>query len=226
MAFLRSLTFYFAFYIGSILFTVAALVTLPLSPRRFRHVPTAWSGFHRWCVRYLLGIRVVEEGTRHDGPVLYAIKHEAFFEAIDMPHLFSHPAGFAKEELFRIFGWGKVARRFGLIPVERDAGARALRFMIREAKERSEEGRPLVIFPEGTRIPHGECPPLRSGFAGIYKMLKLPVVPVAVNSGPLYHRPIKRSGTIMIRFGEVIPAGLPREEIEARVHSAINSLND
>jgi 1-acyl-sn-glycerol-3-phosphate acyltransferase len=54
----------------------------------------------------------------------------------------------------------------------------------------------------------------------------LPVVPVAVNSGPLFRGFWKRSGTITYRVGETIPAGLPREEIEARVHAAINALND
>jgi 1-acyl-sn-glycerol-3-phosphate acyltransferase len=51
------------------------------------------------------------------------------------------------------------------------------------------------------------------------------VVPIAVNSGPAYHRVLKRAGRITYRIGETIPAGLPREEIEARVHAAINALN-
>ena len=98
--------------------------------------------------------------------------------------------------------------------------------MIATAKLRVDEGRPLVIFPEGTRVPHGEEAPLQSGFAGIYKLLGLPVVPVAVNSGPYYHRIIKQPGTIIYRVGETIPAGLPRAEMERQVHRAINVLND
>ncbi len=98
--------------------------------------------------------------------------------------------------------------------------------MLAEARRHIGSGRPLAIFPEGTRTPHGERPPLRSGFAGLYKLLDLPVVPVAVDSGPLYQRWWKRRGTITLRFGEPIPPGLPREEIEAQVHASINALND
>ena len=74
-------------------------------------------------------------------------------------------------------------------------------------------------------MPHGTQPPLQAGFAGLYKMLGLPVIPVAVDSGPLYQRRWKRAGTIRYRYGTEIPPGLPREEIEARVYAAINALN-
>jgi 1-acyl-sn-glycerol-3-phosphate acyltransferase len=83
----------------------------------------------------------------------------------------------------------------------------------------------LVIFPEGTRVPPGARPPLQAGFAGLYKLLGLPVVPIAVDSGRLYHRLIKRPGQITYKVGKTIPPGLPRAEIEARVHAAINALN-
>ncbi|MBX9729400.1 MAG: 1-acyl-sn-glycerol-3-phosphate acyltransferase, partial [Sphingopyxis sp.] len=72
---------------------------------------------------------------------------------------------------------------------------------------------------------HGESPDLRSGFAGLYKRLRLPVVPVAVNSGAPHRGWIRVPGTITYRIGDPIPPGLPREEAERRVHAAINSLN-
>ena len=97
--------------------------------------------------------------------------------------------------------------------------------MLASARHHADAGRPLAIFPEGTRVPHNTAPPLQAGFAGLYKLLGLPVIPVAVNSGPLYHRRWKRSGTITYRFGEPVPPGLPREEAEARVHAAMNALN-
>ena len=153
------------------------------------------------------------------------VQQLAQLEAIDVATTLDQPVPFAKEELFRIPLWGRAARAYGAIEVARDDGAAALRRMLAEARRFSTTGRPLVIFPEGTRVPHGERPPLRAGFAGLYKLLGLPVVPVAVDSGPLYHRMWKRPGTITLRFGEPIPPGLPRAEAEARVHAAINTLN-
>jgi 1-acyl-sn-glycerol-3-phosphate acyltransferase len=97
--------------------------------------------------------------------------------------------------------------------------------MIAAAKKLSAVDRPLVIFPEGTRIPHGERGDLQAGFAGLYKLIGVPVIPVAVNSGPLYHRWLKRPGTITYKVGEAIPPGIPRKEVEARVMEAINALN-
>lgn len=226
IAALRSAVFYIVFYAGSIVYTSASLAILPFNTAGFRRVVRGWARYHRFCAHWLLGIeRRIEGSGPVQGPVLYAIKHESFLEAIELPGLFDQPVVFAKEQLFKIPLWGASARAYGVVPVERDAGARALRAMIASAKSYSDTGRPLVIFPEGTRVPHGTRPPLQSGFAGLYKLLGLPVIPVAVNSGPLYHRGIKRPGTVTYRFGEPIPPGLSRDEAEARVHTAMNALN-
>ncbi len=222
---LRSLLFYICFYVASVGFVLAALAMIPVGDAAVRKVVHGWTGFHRWCARRLLGIEIVLEGAPSAGPALYAVRHESFFEAIDAPVLFDLPAPFAKAELFAIPGWGRAARAFGVVEVRRDAGARALRQMVSEARAMIADGRPLVVFPEGTRVPHGEWHNLQAGFAGLYKLLGLPVIPVAVNSGPLYHRRWKRPGRITYRFGEPIPPGLPRMEVEARVMAAINALN-
>ena len=226
VAILRSIVFYTTFYGGSIGFVIASRIARELGERPLRRTVHGWVAWHRWCVTRLLGITVVEEGDKPTTPTLFAVKHESFFEAIDLPHLFDTPAIFAKQELFAIPVWGGSAEKYGCVPVARDEGASALRRMIAAARRFSAQGRPLVIFPEGTRVPHGERRALQSGFAGLYKLLGLPVVPVAVDSGPLYHRAWKRSGTITYRFGEPIPPGLPREEVERKVLDAMNALND
>ncbi len=222
----RSVLFYLVFYLGSV-FVVsnAAAMLLTGSEPLFRGAVRAWARYHRWCVTRFLGIAVAVEGALPPPGTLVAVKHESFFEAIDLPVLLDNPVVFAKAQLMRIPLWGLAADRYGLVAVERDAGASALRKMIAAAKRLGAGGRLIAIFPEGTRVPHGAHGPLQAGFAGLYKLLGREVVPVAVLSGPFYHHWIKRRGTIRIVFGEPIPAGLPREEIEARVSDAINALN-
>jgi len=225
---LRSLVFYALFYGVSAVLVTLNLFSLPLPAGALRAMVRVWCAWHRWCCRYLLGIRVVVEGTVPDGAVLCAMRHESFFEAIDLPMLLHSPVIFAKAELFSIPIWGLLGRRYGLVMVDRDAGARALRGMIAAAKANalaSGRARPIAIFPEGTRVPHDEVRPLQAGFAGIYKMGDLPVVPIAVDSGPLYHRRWKRAGVIRYRIGAELPPGLPRAEIEAKVSAAINALH-
>lgn len=222
---LRSLAFYVAFYGGSVVYVLAALAVLAIGRKPFLVVVRAWSRFHRACVTGLLGIRVVVEGALPERGILIALRHESFFEAIEVPGLVGQPGVFAKAELLRIPGWGRVAAAYGVVPVERDQGARALRAMIAAARRLVANGRPLAIFPEGTRVRHGSTLPLQAGFAGLYKLMGLPVVPIAVDSGRLYHRRWKRAGTITYRVGETIPAGLPRDEVEARVFAALNALN-
>lgn len=222
----RSIAFYLVFYSGSILIVLACLIALLGSRETFRRTVDSWARWHRLCMRALLGQRVRMEGEIPDGRIFVAIKHESFFEAIDLARLLNRPGVFAKAELMRIPLWGRVGDRYGLVEVQRDKGAKALRHMMAAAKRLSgEEGRPLVIFPEGTRVPHGHAPELQAGFAGIYKLLGLPVVAIAVDSGPLYHRWWKRPGVITYRVVEVVPPGLPRDELEQRVRRAINALN-
>ena len=221
----RSLVFYPIFYVGSIPYVVGAAVAMPIAQRPFVRIVTGWSAWHRFCARWLLGIKVRVEGTIPTGPVIIALRHESFFEAIDLPTLLDNPVIVAKAELMNIPLWGMAAKRWGLIVVRRADGAKALRAMVTEARERTAAGRPLAIFPEGTRVPTGESAELQSGFAALYKLLGMPVVPVAVNSGPLYHRWFKRSGTVVYRFCEPIPPGLKRDEIEARVGEAITGFN-
>lgn len=221
----RNLAFYPLFYAGSVVLVLLAIAVMPVSDRTMRALIHGWSHWHRWCCTHLLGMRVEIDGTPPAAGALVAIRHESFFEAIDLPVLLHLPVVFAKKELMAIPLWGTLGRRYGLIGVDREAGARTLRTMLAAAR-RTAGQRPLVIFPEGTRVPHDSAPPLQAGFAGIYKMAGLPVVPIAVDSGPLYHRWWKRSGVIRYRIGAPIPPGLPRAQVEAAVHAAINVLHD
>ena len=226
MNLVRSLLFMLLFYPGTLLYVLAVIAVSPLGDRPVQTVVHAWSRFHHLLVRHVLAIRSHWDGAIPDGAYLIAVKHQSMMEAVDTLHFADTPVVVMKRELTTIplFGW--VTRRYGVIGVDRDAGASALRAMMAEAKAAIAGGRPVIIFPEGTRVPHGDAPPLQSGFAGLYRALGLPVVPVAHDVGKLWHKGlVKKSGTVRFKVGEVIPAGLKRDEIERRVHAAINALN-
>ncbi|WP_037498620.1 lysophospholipid acyltransferase family protein [Sphingomonas jaspsi] len=226
MAFLRSLVFTLLFYPGTLVYVLASFVAAAFGTKALRTTVHGWAYFHYWLVRKVLGIRFEWDGDLPPGPYLIAVKHQAMVEAVDTLRFARTPVVVMKRELSHmpLFGW--VTRKYGVIGVDRDAGAKALREMMVKGKEAAADGRPVIIFPEGTRVPFGEAPELRPGFAGLYRVLGLPVIPVAHDSGKIWPRGfIKHSGVIRFKVGEIIPPGLKREEIEARVHAAINALN-
>ncbi len=227
ISFVRSAVFHALFVTLSIPFVIAALAVSRLSRQSLFKVVRAWSIMHRILARAVLGIRVVVEGMLPDTPVLVALKHESMFEAVDITCLLGNPAIIVKAELIAIPLWGKAGLIYGFIAVDRDGGAKSLRTMMGQAKSAVAENRKLAIFPEGTRVAVGETPELKSGFAGLYKLLNLPVVPVAVQAGHVFppRAFVKFPGTVRYKVMPTIPPKLPREEIEARVQESINALN-
>ena len=223
---LRSVLFALIFYPGTLGFVLAGIAASLVGTRQVRGVVHGWADFHHRLARNLLAIRTEVIGEIPPGPLLIAGKHESMFETIEVLRIAATPAVVIKRELayLPLFGW--LTRRYGVIPVDREAGAKALREMLALGRAAIADQRPIVIFPEGTRVPHGQSPELRAGFAGLYRMLGLPVVPIAVDSGRLWTRGlVKHPGTIRFVIGDTIPAGLKRDEAEARVHAAINALN-
>ncbi|WP_066798018.1 lysophospholipid acyltransferase family protein [Sphingomonas soli] len=226
MLLLRNLLFAIAFYGVSVPFVLFVPIAGLFGAAALRGYCDAWARYMIWCARWILGIRVRVEGQPPAGPVFFAAKHESNFEAVELTPRLGSPAPVLKQELTRIPIWGWAVQRYGGIVADRAANASALRSMMKGAKATLAQGRSVLIFPEGTRTQPGERPKLRSGFAGLYRILALPVVPIAVKSGHVWPKKgLKRPGTVIVSFGEPIPPGLPRPEIEARVHEAINALN-
>lgn len=225
MAFARSLLFAAIFYPATVIWVLTGIVASPFGRRPTLAVVLSWVELHHWLTEHVLGIRIRLEGVIPTRLHLIAVKHQSMFETLEMVRLSRLPVIVMKKELGDIPLFGFMARRYGVIPVERSAGAKALRAMVAEGKEAVASGRPVIIFPEGTRVQVGENPPLRPGFAGLYRALALPVVPIAVDSGRLWGRSfVKRSGLVTFKVGETIPAGLDRKEVEQRVHAGINAL--
>lgn len=225
MALARSLLYAAIFYPATVLWVLAGIVATFFGRRPMLAVVLSWVELHHWLASHVLEIRTRVEGRIPPGTQLIAVKHQSMLETLEMVRLAKLPVIVMKKELGDIPLFGFVTRSYGVIPVERSAGAKALRAMVAAGREAAAAGRSVIIFPEGTRVGSGETPPLRAGFAGLYRALGLPVVPVAVDSGRLWGRGlVKRSGTVTFRIGEAMPPGLERQEIEARVHAAINAL--
>jgi 1-acyl-sn-glycerol-3-phosphate acyltransferase len=230
VACVRSILFQIAFLGGSLVLVPLALLLGLIAPKNSGSPllfvgPMLWAGWFRLTSRVVAGVRIEIEGRIPQGPQLFALKHESALEAILTLWWFHRPAVVMKRELRGIPIWGLAAARHGSIFVDRGGSAAMLRDMMRQAQAAVAAGRPVVIFPEGTRVDVGETPPLAAGFAGLYKMLKLPVVPVALDSGSVWpKRFIKYPGIVHMKIGAPIPPGLPRAEVEARVHAAINAL--
>ena len=225
IAVLRSLVFTVVFYLGSIPIVGGAALIAPVSRKALRYMAKLWSRWFIWSARLFLGVHLKVEGVVPQHAVIIAAKHQSAYETILVLYLFDDPATVMKAELLKIPVWGYVAQRQGVIPINREASVQAMRTMMRAAQSAKQLDRPVVIFVEGTRVPWGERPSIKPGFVGLYRTLKLPVVPVALDSGRLWPKGlVKYPGTITLRFGEPIPPGLERSDIEARVHTAINAL--
>ncbi len=226
MNWVRTVLFRAVFYLLSVPIVATVPISALLGQRAVIAHSDSWSRLHRVLMRWILGIRPRVEGTIPQGQFLYVAKHEAMYETLELQLILGSPAMVLKRELMRIPIWGWATTKYGSLVVDRDASAKALKQLMREGRALRESGRSVIVYAEGTRVAPGERPPLRSGFAGLYKALDLPVVPIALNSGTLLPKKgPKRPGVVTIRIGEVIPPGLPRKEAEARVHEAINALN-
>ena len=225
MSALRSLLYAAIFYPATVLWVLVGMIATLLGRRPTLAVVLSWVELHHWLVTNVLGIRIRVEGAIPPGPLLIAIKHQSMLETMEMVRLTHLPVIVIKKELADIPLFGRMTRRYGVIAVERSAGAKALRALVEEGRQAIATGRPINIYPEGTRVRVGERPRLKSGFAALYRALGLPVVPVAVDSGRLWGRGlIHRSGTVTFKVGETIPPGLDRKAVETRVHAAINAL--
>jgi 1-acyl-sn-glycerol-3-phosphate acyltransferase len=156
---------------------------------------------------------------------IVASKHQSAFDTLVYHLLLDDPAVVLKKELLSIPVYGWYCRKTAMIAVDRKGGAAALKRMMAAARAAVARGRPILIFPEGTRTAPGVETSYQPGVAGLYKGLAVPVVPVALNSGLFWPRRSLRMcpGALVVEFLEPIPPGLPRGEFMERLHGSIES---
>ncbi|MFA7262586.1 MAG: lysophospholipid acyltransferase family protein [Caulobacter sp.] len=232
MILVRSLTFTLAYYLYSTLVALA-MIPLFLAPRRWvTHVLTWYGAGTTLLLRVICNIRVEIRGREHlpKGAALIAAKHQCMFDIFGGFAFLPDACFVTKKELMVIPFLGWYATKGGMIVVDRDGHASALRKLVADARDRFRDARQLVIFAEGTRKAPGAEPDYKPGIAALYRDLEMPVIPMALNTGVHWpaHGVLRYPGTIVFEFLPPIPAGLKRgefmRELETRIETASNAL--
>lgn len=233
----RALLFNIVFWVGTVIFGIAGLPFL-LTPRRTAmRFGRLWAQAVLFALKLIVGLDGKIRGRENipPGACLIAMKHQSMWDTLILPPLLGDPAVVIKRELQYVPFYGWYATRAGSIFIDRKGGAGALRRLVGDAKRAVAMGRPVVIFPQGTRTAPGQPAsdaPYQPGIAALYRELGVPLVPAAVNSGLFWGRRafFKRPGRIVLEFLEPIPPGLPRREVmatlERRIEAASAALED
>jgi 1-acyl-sn-glycerol-3-phosphate acyltransferase len=224
---LRSLLFSIWFYGISTVVAIAYSVTLILPRRVIIEGMRVWARLVNFGLLLLVGVRVELRGREYlpTGPALIAAKHQGMFDTIG-PFSFLPDVCFVlKKELLKIPFYGWHAQHAGMIPVDREGSSKALKGLMRAARDRLKEPRQIIIFPEGTRQAPGAPPDYKPGVAALYRDLGLPCTPMATNSGVHWpaHGFTRRPGTIVFEFLPPIPPGLKRDEFMRELQDRIET---
>jgi len=223
---LRSLVYAVPFYAGVALVGIGGLPFAFLSRRLAARVIVVWASLQKISLRWIMGVETEIRGMNRlpPGPCIIAIQHQSTYDTIAPFFFLPDPAFVLKQELLKAPVFGYYCQRAGMIPIDRDGGMKTMKSMLAAARKAAEAGRPIVIFPEGTRQAVGAPCDLKPGVAAMYRALDLPCVPVALNTGlfwPGSGLP-RRSGRAVFEIQEPIPPGLSREAFMDQLRAAIS----
>ena len=225
---LRSALFMAWFLVATTLLSLLFLPVLILPRGATVWLARLWSRATFFGLRVFAGIDWEIRGRPPTGAVLVASKHMSMWDTMALYLALDAPATVLKRELLYIPFYGWFLWKATAIAIDRSAGARALRRMANAAQAVLKEGRPILIFPEGTRKKPGAAPDYKPGVAGLYAMLDVACVPVALNSGMHWTGFLKRPGTIVLEFLEPIAPGMKRPAfmalLEERIETATSRL--
>lgn len=228
MVLIRSLVFLVLQIVITAVFSALALMTFPLRPlTRYRFI-SLWAKMMLPILAAVCGIRHQVKGIENvpKQPCIILCKHQSAWETLALQLVFPPQVWVLKRELLWIpfFGWALALT--SPIAIKRSDGKAAMKQLLKQGKERLEQGFCVVIFPEGTRIPFGQRGRYKLGGALLAASSGVPVVPVAHNAGRLWGRNAfsKHPGMITMSIGAPIdPSGLKAEEINAQVEAWIES---
>tara|TARA_A100001015_G_scaffold298781_1_gene381985 strand:- start:2106 stop:2813 length:708 start_codon:yes stop_codon:yes gene_type:complete len=231
MQFIKSLIFNFFIYTGLIVIFILAIPTLILPDKFTIFFGRLSAKYIVLILKLVMNTKVIFHGKENLKKVdhfFVASAHQSMFETFALQIPLNGPIFILKKELFNIplFGW--YLRKIGSIAIVRETTTKENLNFFDKIKEKLEESkRPLLIFPQGTRVKLDEQPPFKKGVGRIYKALNLPCIPVALNTGKIWPKNsfMKFSGDIHISFLEPIMPGKENEEftieIERKIYTEI-----
>jgi len=217
MQFIKSLVFNIFLYIGLIIVFILALPTLILPAKFTLYCGKFLAYYIILILRLILNTRVIFHGIENLKKVkrfFIASAHQSMFETFVLQAPLDFPIFILKKELLRIplFGW--YLKKIGSIEITRGITTKEnLNFFDKIKNTIQKQNRPLLIFPQGTRVKFDDRSPFKKGVSRIYTSLEMPCIPVALNSGKIWPKNsfIKYPGDIHISFLEPIAPGLEKK---------------
>jgi 1-acyl-sn-glycerol-3-phosphate acyltransferase len=224
MVYLRSALFLIWFAAVSVILNVG-FVWFLLLPRQFTvQLSKTWSRAVFFGLKWIAGLDYEVRGPLPKGGVLVASKHMSMWDTMALYLLLDDASTVLKRELQRIPFYGWYIWKAGVIAIDRDGQASAMRKMMAQARAMLAAHRSILIFPEGTRKKPGATPDYKPGVAGLYSQLGVDCIPVALNSGLFWTGPggfLKKPGKIVVEFLPVIAPGLKRAEFMRTLEGCI-----
>jgi 1-acyl-sn-glycerol-3-phosphate acyltransferase len=228
MLFLRSLLFFIGQAITAPIFTLIALLAMPINPILRNDLISGWARSMLWWLKVTCNIRHEITGLENipDSPTIVLSKHQSAWETLAFQAIFPTQVYVLKRELLwiPIFGWGLAMS--SPIAIDRSAGREALKKLVANGQARLNRGFWVVIFPEGTRIAPGERSKYHIGGAWLATHTKTPALPVAHNAGEYWAKNtfIKKPGVIKMHIGKPIQTtGLKADALNHQVEDWIEA---
>jgi len=220
MTALRSLAFNIVMFGTGAALSIWAHMVKRFRPDAVLDYGMLWARISLRALTFLCGVRIQLEGAQYlpkSGPALIAAQHQSAFDTLVWLQLLPRPAYVLKRELLDLPLLGPLLLPSGFIAVDRTGGSPALRKMVADCRLAVAQGKQIVIFPEGTRVPPGSRAALQPGVVALANALGLRVIPAATNSGLFWGRNAfhKRAGRLRIKISPPLPAGAKRAEILA-----------
>jgi len=200
--------------------------------RPIRALIRFWARGVLLLVRLIAGVRwscpdlEALDRLRDGGGRLLAVKHQSAWETIVFLALLPDCCYVLKRELLKIPFYGWFTARAGMIAIDRSARGAALKAMVNAARAALQDGRTIIIFPEGTRVTVGRHGPIHPGVLALQRELGVPILPVAHNSGLYWERFNKRPGEIVMRILPEIPPEPDRHAVASKLKAALFDTSD